>query len=121
MVNLYSMDELARGERSRKMRDLKMLVWLTQLGLSIALPPAGFVWLAVWLRGRFSLGNWVIFVGIVLGIAGAVDGFRSSLKAMQMMERQNKENGLPSGKPDAHRLGKEADAGHGGRPKNGIS
>ena len=82
------------------MRDLKMLVWLTQLGLSIALPPAGFVWLAVWLRGRFSLGNWVIFVGIVLGIAGAVDGFRSSLKAMQMMEKQNGRNEPPSGLPD---------------------
>ena len=82
------------------MRDLKMLVWLTQLGLSIARPPAGFVWLAVWLRGRFSLGNWVIFVGIVLGIAGAVDGFRSSLKAMQMMEKQNRRNEPPSGLPD---------------------
>ena len=82
------------------MKDLKMLIWLTQLGLSIALPPAGFVWLAVWLRGRFSLGNWVIFVGIVLGIAGAVDGFRSSLKAMQMMEKQDRRNDPPSGTPD---------------------
>ena len=83
------------------MKELKMLIWLTQLGLSIALPPAGFVWLAVWLRGRFSLGNWVIFVGIVLGIAGAVDGFRSSLKAMQMMEKHDKKNEPPSGAPGA--------------------
>ena len=82
------------------MKELKMLIWLTQLGLSIALPPAGFVWLAVWLRGRFSLGNWVIFVGIALGIAGAVDGFRSSLKAMQMMEKQDRRNDPPSGTPD---------------------
>ena len=82
------------------MKELKMLIWLTQLGLSIALPPAGFVWLAVWLRGRFSLGNWVIFVGIVLGIAGAVDGFRSSLKAMQMMEKQDRRNDPPSGTTD---------------------
>ena len=82
------------------MKELKMLIWLTQLGLSIALPPAGFVWLAVWLRGRFSLGNGVIFVGIVLGIAGAVDGFRSSLKAMQMMEKQDRRNDPPSGTTD---------------------
>lgn len=86
------------------MKELKMLIWLTQLGLSIALPPAGFVWLAVWLRGRFALGNWVIFVGIVLGLTGAVDGFRSSLRAMQMMEKQNngqeKRNDPPLGAPD---------------------
>ena len=81
------------------MKELKMLIWLTQLGLSIALPPAGFVWLAVWLRGRFSLGNWVIFAGIALGIAGAVDGLRSSLKAMQMMEKQDRKNEPPSGTP----------------------
>ena len=89
------------------MKELKMLIWLTQMGLSIALPLAGFVWLAVWLRGRFALGNWVIFVGIVLGLTGAVDGFRSSLRAMQMMEKQNnrqeKSNDPPCGAPDVRK------------------
>ena len=30
------------------MKDLPLLVWLTQLGLSVAAPLAGFVLLAVW-------------------------------------------------------------------------
>lgn len=69
------------------MKNLNMLVWLTQLGLSIAGPLAGFTLLAVWLRQRFDLGIWVLAVGIVFGISGAIDGFRVSMKAMEQMSQ----------------------------------
>lgn len=69
------------------MKNLSLLVWLTQLGLSVALPPAGFILAAVWLRDRFDWGSWVIWVGIVLGVVCAADGLRSSLKAMERMAR----------------------------------
>lgn len=65
------------------MKNLNLLVWLTQLGLSVAVPLGGFIFLAVWLRERFSWGGWVIWAGIVLGVAGAIDGLRTSLKAME--------------------------------------
>ena len=54
------------------MKDLKLLVWMTQLGLSTALPLAGFVFLALWLRNTFSLGNWVLWVGIIIGVIAAI-------------------------------------------------
>lgn len=73
------------------MKNWNLLIWLTQLGLSVALPPLGFILLAVWLRDRFALGTWVIWVGIVLGIVCAVDGLRTSLKAMESMNRDKKE------------------------------
>lgn len=66
-----------------------MLVWLTQLGLSVAVPPAGFVWLAVWLRSKFGLGKWIIVLGLVLGLKSAFDGFKASLKLMERMDRRN--------------------------------
>lgn len=69
------------------MRDLTMLVWLTQLGLSVASPLTGFILAAFWLRQRFDLGVWVIIVGFVLGISGAIDGFRVSMKAMEKMTK----------------------------------
>jgi hypothetical protein len=72
-----------------------MIVWLTQLGLSVALPPAGIVLLAVWLRDRFAWGNWVIWVGVALGIICAVDGLRTSLKAMERMSRDKEESKPP--------------------------
>ena len=77
------------------MKNLSMIVWLTQLGLSVALPPAGFILLAVWLRDRFAWGNWVIWVGVALGIICAVDGLRTSLKAMERMSRDKEENKPP--------------------------
>ena len=64
------------------MKNLQLITWLTQLGLSTALPLAGFIWLAVWLRERFGLGLWVLFVGMGLGLYCAIDGFVKSLKVL---------------------------------------
>lgn len=73
------------------MKDLSLLVWLTQLGLSVALPPAGFILMAVWLRDHFQWGNWVLWAGIILGVICAADGLRTSLKAMERMAKPKKE------------------------------
>ncbi len=64
------------------MNNLSMLVWLTQLGMSVAAPLAGFTLLALWLRQQFSLGSWVVFVGIGVGLCSAVESFRTALKTM---------------------------------------
>lgn len=77
------------------MKNVNLLVWLTQLGLSVALPPLGFILLAVWLRDRFGWGNWVIWAGIVIGIVCAIDGLRVSLRAMERMAKDKKEQDLP--------------------------
>ena len=47
------------------MKDMKLLIWLTQLGLSVAGPLVGFILLALWLRQRFDLGIWVLVIGIL--------------------------------------------------------
>jgi hypothetical protein len=73
-----------------RMKNLQLLTWLTQLGLSTAVPLAGFVLLAVWLKTRFGFGNWVLFVGIGLGLFSAVDGFYKSLKALSNMSKDSK-------------------------------
>lgn len=67
------------------MKDLSLLVWLTQLGLSVALPPAGFILLAIWLRDHWGWGGWVLWAGIVLGIYGAISGLISSLKSLSRL------------------------------------
>ena len=70
------------------MKNLNLLVFMTQLGLSVALPPLGFILLACWLRNRWGWGDWVIWVGIVLGIVCAIDGFRTTVKAMNRMDHR---------------------------------
>ena len=77
------------------MKNLNLIVWLTQLGLSVAFPLAGFILLAVWLRSSFGWGDWVIWVGLILGLTGAVNGFRQSQKAMELQSRGKKKKKDP--------------------------
>ncbi len=73
------------------MGDLSLLVFFTQLGLTVALPLAGFILLAVWLQNTFALGSWVIWVGIILGLWTAFSGLRSTLKTMSRLAKGKKE------------------------------
>lgn len=78
------------------MKNLSLLVWLTQLGLSVALPLIGFVWLGIWLKNSCGWGLWALLVCVLLGLVLAVDGLRSSLKLMDRMAKDEteKENGI---------------------------
>ena len=73
------------------MKNVNLLIWLTQLGISVAVPLGGFIWLGIWLRQRFDLGVWVVLAAIFVGIVCAIDGLRSSLKAMEKMVQDKNE------------------------------
>lgn len=64
------------------MKVLSLLMWVTQFGLSILLPPCFFLWLAHWLQNRFGLGGWIMIVLGLLGFYTAFTTARSSLKSM---------------------------------------
>lgn len=65
------------------------LVWLTQLGLSVAVPLAGLVLLGVWLHNSRGWGAWVVIVGIVLGLLGGAGGLYNSMKTLNQMLKQD--------------------------------
>lgn len=71
------------------MKEINMLVWITQLGVSVAAPLGGFTLLGLWLRERFGLGLWAMLLCVTLGLIGAVSGLRQSLKIMERMDRQS--------------------------------
>ena len=72
-----------------------MLVWLTQLGLSVVIPPVCTIGLAVWLHRSHNWGTWVIWVGILLGVICAADGLRVSLRAMEKLGSSRKDDTPP--------------------------
>ena len=78
------------------MKEFNLLIWMTQLGLSIAMPLGGFLFLGVWLHQSLGWGVWTVWVGIVFGFACAIQGLRSTLKAMAMMAKDKKEKQNPS-------------------------
>lgn len=73
-------------------RTARRLVWLTQFGLSVALPLAGFVVAGVWLQRRFALGGWAALLGVALGVLGAAGGLVSSLRAMRRESEREEES-----------------------------
>jgi len=77
------------------MKEFNLLIWLTQLGLSISLPLAGFVLLGVWLHRSLDWGQWTIWLGLLLGLIGALTGYRDSMRAMELMGRGNQKNDPP--------------------------
>lgn len=77
------------------MKDVTLIVCLTQLGLSVSLPMCGFVLLAVWLKKQFGWGNWVIFAGIGIGLFCAVGSFLNTLKAMSHIGKDRKIQSSP--------------------------
>ena len=70
---------------------LRYLVWLTQLGLSVAVPLAGFILLGVWLHNSRDWGGWTVAVGILLGVLGAAGGLYNSFKTLNLMLKQDEE------------------------------
>ena len=71
------------------MKDMRLLIWLTQLGLSTAVPLAGFVLLGIWLYRSRGWGVWVLIAGIAIGLICAFDGLRTSLRSMERMARND--------------------------------
>jgi hypothetical protein len=70
---------------------MSYLVWLSQLGLSVAIPLVGFILLGVWLHNSRGWGGWTVVVGVGLGIVGAAGGLYNSFKVLNRMLRQEEE------------------------------
>ena len=65
------------------MKILNLLMWVTQFGLSAIFPTLFFLWLAVWLQGKFGLGMWVVIVLGILGLATSVSSAKACLQSMK--------------------------------------
>lgn len=48
---------------------MKYLSLLSQLGISVIVPPLLCILATLWLKNRFGLGDWVVLVGILIGMA----------------------------------------------------
>lgn len=71
------------------MKNLSLLVWLTQLALSVVSPLLGFLLIAIWLHNSCGWGQWVIWVGAVLGAYCAIRGLIDSLRSMEKHTKRN--------------------------------
>lgn len=70
------------------MKEWGLLIWLPQFGISVVSPLIVFIVLAVWLHEHWGWGNWVIGVGILLGLITAAFGVRDTIKAMNLVKKK---------------------------------
>jgi hypothetical protein len=77
-------------------KDIHLIVWISQLGLSVLAPLCICVLGSVWLRNRLGLGVWIIFVGLALGLLGAVGSFRGCLASMRRLSENKKDPPPPT-------------------------
>lgn len=75
------------------MKDLTLLVWLTQLGISVAVPLCVFVGGALWLQNKLVLGSWIVIVGVVLGVMLAIYEFYRMMKLLDKVGNKKKHEG----------------------------
>lgn len=66
---------------------IENLTLLTQLGLSIAIPPLVCLYAAGWLRNRLDLGLWIMVIALIFGLGGSVGSF---WKFWKMIEKRGK-------------------------------
>lgn len=65
------------------MKFLSLLVWVGQFGFSVIFPTVFFLLVAVWLRGKFGFGMWIVAVFGVLGILTSISTTRSCLRSLR--------------------------------------
>ncbi len=70
------------------MKQLKYIIMLTQFGISVVGPLLLCILGSRWLMTRFSLGGWVMVVGILLGIGGAISGLAQSMKQIHHASKE---------------------------------
>ena len=61
--------------KNSKKQIITALGWITQLGLSVAISLLIWIGIASWVQRKFSLGNYVMIIGILMGVGSAATTF----------------------------------------------
>ena len=77
------------------MKILSLIMWVTQFGLSILMPPCLLLLLAVWLQARFGLGMWIIVLMGILGLLISYTTAKANLRSMRKDAQTASDSGTP--------------------------
>lgn len=61
---------------------------LTQLGLSVAVPPLLCLYAAAWLREKFQLGVWSMILALLIGLGGSAVNVWHTWKMIERREKK---------------------------------
>ena len=64
------------------MKILNLIMWVGQFGFSAIFPLVFFLYLGVWLHGKFSLGLWILILFGILGILTSISTTKACLHSL---------------------------------------
>lgn len=96
---------------------LQNLTWLTQLGLSLTVPPVLCLLLAGWLAERFLLGPWVWLAAILLGLGASACTFAEFMRMFLRRSGRRPPEGGQTGGPNSRGPGGKLTGGRGNGPR----
>lgn len=67
------------------MKILSLLIWVTQFGVSVVVPPCFFLWLASWAQNTWGVGNWIY---AVCGLLGLLVSWNVACRNLDMMQKE---------------------------------
>ena len=66
---------------------ISALAMVTQFGIGTITPMLLCIFAALWLKTRFGLGDWVVLIGVFMGVGS---GFMSMMKMIRQMSELSK-------------------------------
>ncbi len=72
-----------------------LLVWVTQLGFSVAFPLCFFLILASWLRSTYDLGLWIVLLFGALGLLTTISTLRSCIRSLRKEVQRSDSQEIP--------------------------
>ena len=79
------------------MRSLRLLAWITQFGISVAAPPVLCALLGDYLQKRYALGDWVLWLLLLVGVLSGAAGLRQSLRSLRRIGAEDDGEKPPRG------------------------
>ncbi len=70
------------------MKTLRLLTYLTQLGLSVISPIVLCVFVGVWLNLRFGVGEWLVVLLLAVGLVSGGCGFYRFARTFIRLEKE---------------------------------
>ena len=64
----------------RRKEILQGLSMLTQLGMSVALPPVLCIFAALWVQKKWAVGDWILVVALLAGLVSGACSFASFIR-----------------------------------------
>lgn len=80
-----------KGKNAQFYRALKNITYISQVGLSLITPIIICIMGARWIQNTFEFGNWIVLLGIFVGLLSGISSFISTMQLIiKEVEKEEK-------------------------------